>query len=268
MVAREVHSGLQDNILDPRTGKLAKAWVRFFEDLKNTVNSGDISIPGTEDNIVSLTATGGLQDSGEPTAGLVHSGDTETITGDWTFSGDVTLSGLTASRLMQTDASKNASSVADLTSWIAGTANQITSTSDGDGTLTLSTPQDIHTGASPTWVGATISGLGISDPVYTNLFSALTTTAPTSGIIGYWGRTGTSLYTTDLTDTVSLGGTLTVGTVEIMGLTTGNVKIGDSDTLGSLTSGLYNIGIGHDVFEDLEDGNYNIGLGRETLEIL
>ena len=40
---------------------------------------------------------------------------------------------------------------------ITGTANQITST-PGAGTITLSTPQDIHTGASPTWVGTTWTG--------------------------------------------------------------------------------------------------------------
>lgn len=55
----------------------------------------------------------------------------------------LTLSGLSASRLVATNAGKTAASVSDLTSWIAGTANQITSTSDGDGTLTLSLPSAI-----------------------------------------------------------------------------------------------------------------------------
>lgn len=70
----------------------------------------------------------------------------------------VTLSGLTASRLMATDGSKAAASVTDLTSWIAGTANQITVTDDTDGTVTLSTPQDIHTGATPTFANLISSG--------------------------------------------------------------------------------------------------------------
>ena len=73
-----------------------------------------------------------------------------------TFVG-LTLSGLTASRLVQTDANKALTSIADLTSWIAGTTNQITVTSDGDGTVTLSTPQNIHTGASPTFAGLTVT---------------------------------------------------------------------------------------------------------------
>lgn len=42
---------------------------------------------------------------------------------------------------------------------LTGTANQITLTDGGAGsTLTLSLPQDIHTGASPTFVNATFSG--------------------------------------------------------------------------------------------------------------
>ncbi len=72
-----------------------------------------------------------------------------------TFS-SITLSGLTASRLINTDASKTFASVADLTTWIAGTTNQIAVADDSDGTVTLSTPQNIHTGASPTFAGLTI----------------------------------------------------------------------------------------------------------------
>jgi len=41
---------------------------------------------------------------------------------------------------------------------LTGTANQAIVT-NGAGTITLSTPQDIHTGASPTFVGATLTGL-------------------------------------------------------------------------------------------------------------
>jgi len=39
---------------------------------------------------------------------------------------------------------------------ITGTTNQIVST-PGAGTITLSTPQDIHTGASPTFAGLTVT---------------------------------------------------------------------------------------------------------------
>ena len=73
-----------------------------------------------------------------------------------TFLG-LTLTDLTASRIIASDSAKILESVSDLTSWVSGTANQVISTSDGDGTLTLSTPQDIHTGASPTFADLTLS---------------------------------------------------------------------------------------------------------------
>ena len=95
----------------------------------------------------------------------------------FTLSGDLLLSGLTASRLTASDASKNMSSVATLTSWVAGTANQITVTDDGDGSITLSTPQDIHSGASPTFVTETLTGLIASMPVWTDASKALVSKA-------------------------------------------------------------------------------------------
>jgi hypothetical protein len=71
---------------------------------------------------------------------------------------DLYLTGSTVSRLLATDASQKVVST-DLASWVAGTTNQITRTDDGDGTITLSTPQNIHTGASPTFVTAKLTGL-------------------------------------------------------------------------------------------------------------
>jgi hypothetical protein len=70
---------------------------------------------------------------------------------------DLTLTSTTASRLLATDASKQLVST-DLNSWVAGTTNQITVTDDTDGTITLSAPQDIHTGATPEFYGLTSTG--------------------------------------------------------------------------------------------------------------
>ena len=69
---------------------------------------------------------------------------------------NLSITDISASRLLSSDASKNLTSVADLTSWVAGTSNQIISTTDGDGSLTLSTPQNIHSGASPTFGNLTV----------------------------------------------------------------------------------------------------------------
>ncbi|KKL71600.1 hypothetical protein LCGC14_2093310, partial [marine sediment metagenome] len=70
----------------------------------------------------------------------------------------LTLSDLTASRLVVTDATKTLVSD-DLYSWVTETSNQVLIADDGDGTITFSTPQNIHTGASPTFAGLTLSGL-------------------------------------------------------------------------------------------------------------
>ena len=75
----------------------------------------------------------------------------------------LTISGLTASRLIATDASKGVVS-SDLVGWVAGTSNQIIVADDSDGSITLSTPQDIHTEANPTFIGIICKDSG--DNVY------------------------------------------------------------------------------------------------------
>jgi len=75
-----------------------------------------------------------------------------------TTASHLTVSDLTASRLLASDANKALVST-DLSSWVSGTTNQITVTDNGDGTITLSTPQDIATSSSPTFSGLTLSSL-------------------------------------------------------------------------------------------------------------
>ncbi|KKL93956.1 hypothetical protein LCGC14_1869530, partial [marine sediment metagenome] len=70
---------------------------------------------------------------------------------------NIILTDLTATRLTATDSTKKLSSVSDLTSWIAGTTNRVTVADVGDGTVILSGPQDIHTGAAPTFAGGTFT---------------------------------------------------------------------------------------------------------------
>jgi len=65
---------------------------------------------------------------------------------------NITLNSLTASRLVQTDTNKQLTSVSDLTSWVSGTAKQVNVTDDGDGSITLSTPQDIDTDSYPVFI--------------------------------------------------------------------------------------------------------------------
>ena len=83
----------------------------------------------------------------------------------------IELTGITASRLLYGYSNSELASVTDFTDWIAGTTNQITVADDGDGTVTLATPQDIHTGATNfTVAGATINGtLNMTDHQVQNM---------------------------------------------------------------------------------------------------
>jgi hypothetical protein len=67
------------------------------------------------------------------------------------------LAGLTPDRLIYGGTAGALTSVSNLASWIAGTSNQVTVTDDTDGTITLSLPQDIHTGASPTFASLNLT---------------------------------------------------------------------------------------------------------------
>jgi hypothetical protein len=79
-----------------------------------------------------------------------------------TFDSLLILSSTTASRLLATNSSKGLVSVSDLTSWVAGTTNQITLANDGDGSITISIPNSFTLpSASPTFTGLTLSGNGL-----------------------------------------------------------------------------------------------------------
>ena len=102
------------------------------------------------------------------------------------------LTDLTASRLVASDVSKKLES-SDLASWIDGTVNQIIVTDDADGTVTLSTPQDIHVDAHPEFAGLTIKDSGDNivffvddDEVYYTLPSGELEDIVTGNPFGLW----------------------------------------------------------------------------------
>ena len=68
------------------------------------------------------------------------------LTANPVFTG-LTLTGLTASRLVWTDSNKALESK-DLVDLVVGTANRVTVTDDSTGGIVLTTPQDTHTGAT------------------------------------------------------------------------------------------------------------------------
>jgi len=119
-----------------------------------------------------------------------------------TFAGMIG-SGLTASRLLSTSATKALTSTA-LNSWVTGTANRLTVTDDGDGTITLTTPQDSHTGASPTFTGMTLSGLTNTRLVATTGGNVIASTSLNSWVAG---------TADDITVTDDGDGTITLSSV-------------------------------------------------------
>jgi len=146
-------------------------------------------------DIADLTPSDGLIIVGDGSNFVGESGDTARTslglgTGDSPQFTGLTLSGLTASRLLAASASKAIEAVAALTAWIAGTTNQINVVDDGDGSVTLSTPQDIHTGASPQFAGINLSGLTASKLVKTDASKNLASVGDGEGIhakvAGWW----------------------------------------------------------------------------------
>ncbi|KKT71432.1 MAG: hypothetical protein UW68_C0067G0002 [Candidatus Collierbacteria bacterium GW2011_GWB1_44_6] len=83
----------------------------------------------------------------------------------------------------------------------------------------------------------TDTGLAINSAVYTDGSSVLTTTAPTSGTLGYWSRTGTTLSPSTAGDAVTTSGNISTsgtGTVTSAGLLTASNGL-------TLTTGALNL---------------------------
>lgn len=150
------------------------------------------------------------------------------------------ISGLTASRLMATNAGSTLASVSDLTSWIAGTTNQITSTSDGDGSITLSIPNGFTLpSASPTFTGLTLSGnatvggtlgvTGVSTFTAQPILSSLTASLPvfTNGSKGLVSNAMTGTGNVMMSASPTTTGTLTAAAANF------SAKVVSSDTVAA-----------------------------------
>src|SRR3990167_2804169 len=111
---------------------------------------------------------------------------------------NLTIQSLTATRLLQSSAGRVIQSVADLTSWIAGTASEVTIADDGDGTLTASLPSVVDLGAASNFTSV---GINFTNATGTNLF--VTTLNVTNGTIG------TLTVSSVVTGPLIVGGTAT-----------------------------------------------------------
>lgn len=103
-------------------------------------------------------------------------------TAEPTFAG-ISLTGFTANKLVATDATKKLVST-DLYSWVTQTANQILIADDGDGTITFSLPQSIHTSAVVTFGNITA----------TTKFRVDTNGTPSVPVYTWSNDTNTGLY--------------------------------------------------------------------------
>jgi hypothetical protein len=198
---------------------------------------------------------------------LLGDGASPTFAG-MTLTESVTLPFLTASRLTATDADKKLESVGSLTNWIAGTTNQITVTDDSDGTVTLATPQDIHTGAIPTFAGMILNGTTtIGLDMSSGTFATAVQNWPADPVIQVVGVTGIQIDTSN--------GNILFGTGDIVDTGTMNIFIGTSagknnDTTGASIQGKNNIGLGFNALKGAVGGNtgfHNIAIGAEALEV-
>lgn len=106
----------------------------------------------------------------------------------------VTITGLTASRLVATDASKVLASVSDLSTWIAGTSNQITVT-PASGAVTLSISSTLVLPGTMAF-SSTIAGTGShADTSGTkNMVSLAPTFAPASGTADFYALSLTPTF--------------------------------------------------------------------------
>jgi hypothetical protein len=118
-----------------------------------TVDVGTLTIED-KNVVIAKGATGSLLDGAGIFLGSEageslqwnHS-DTKWVASDRFMADEFQGDNLTVARLTYSDANKVIQSVAALTSWVAGTANQVSVADDADGSITLSLPQSIHTDA-------------------------------------------------------------------------------------------------------------------------
>ena len=177
------------------------------------------------------------------------------IISDLTISDTLSLTGLTASRLVATDSDQILVSVSNLASWVAGTANRVTVTNDGDGTITLSGPQDLHTGATPTFAGLTDSGLTASRLMSSDGSKVLTSVSN----LTTWVKAGTGITSTDGGD-----GTTTIATT-ITQYTDALARAAISNTATGLTytaaTGVLSLTSGYVIPTTTEESNWNTAYG-------
>lgn len=177
-----------------------------------------------------------------------------------TLGGSVTLSGLTAKTMLYLDASKILASTAAPTNGqlligstgnvpalaaLTGTANQVTVT-NGAGTVTLSGPQNLHTGASPTFAGLTLNGLLVSSVQTVTIADDGAGTSPSATITPTANRVSIDCQDTN-NCTVVMGESGIVDGQEVRLIVTSTQTVafadsaGVSELAGAFTAGAFDV---------------------------
>ena len=108
----------------------------------------------------------------------------------------------------------------------AGTANEYKTLSSNPnitithtaGNILLNTVQNIQTTDSPIFNLLTLTGLTPNSAVYTDASNTLTSTPPSTGVLGFWNRSSAGLLTpSNAGDNISTTGTLSVGNTTVTG---------------------------------------------------
>lgn len=164
--------------VDPQTGLLTSEAVKALGRIAELLGGNNNTLPvtfvyvpasGAPHGVVFLNSLGELTSTPAPTNGQVLIGSTGS---------DPVLASIT------------------------GTVNRVT-VNNGAGTVTLSTPQDIHTAASPTFADATLTALTARSFLYSGAGSLITSTlAPTNGQL-LVGSTGSDPVAASMTGTAN-----------------------------------------------------------------
>lgn len=213
--------------------------------------SAKSGIGGVAGNIVQINVNGDYADSGVDVDDILEPSDvlgttdeiTATDNGDGTITislpGSIKLDSATASRLLATDSSKKTVS-ADLDSWIAGTANEINITDDGDGSVTI----------------------GIVDPLAVNKGGS-GQSSYTNGQLLIGNTTGNTLAKSTLTGTANQititngTGTITVSIPDplvVVGLTTSGARIEGTTRIINAASPYAVLSTDHVIYCDTDAG--------------
>jgi len=123
---------LEVPFINTKTGFVTEPWAKWL--IINKRDKANRIEDGTEDNVMLIDDTGNPKDGSK----ALPSGDFVGLT-DAQELANKTFAELVSTKILASDGSSGLEEI-DLSAWVAGTANKITVTDDGDGTITLTIP--------------------------------------------------------------------------------------------------------------------------------